>query len=396
MSSVSTVVMMQKLVAVTRPASVRVGGGNMEKSVVRRRTGLPHFAVVVHNMERRRISAASPDIQQQTEQLREEIVARTAAMENLEQQLLHVEALRAEELQTAIARFEELEEALDLAEKSISASERRTQELKGELSAKEGQIKKLEQEVRGLQQLADSANNKEDAVISDLKKQLVEAQGEAKKSRELAKIAEEKEAKAREAARKELEASEKLIEMAKAAAAILEEKMYVTSESEDETDSMNSTVSETDLEVLLAELDLLRGELEAELQTSETALERARVAEAALEQLKKFSTSTSLKNEEIQELRRLTKQVADEKAKAVASTAEVSKLRILLQTLEAELAEVRKQRLTEVDKMSARKDVQKYISDLEARNQELAGEAAAREAAIAEGRKFLISKIEEC
>jgi len=368
----------------------------MEKSVVRRRTGLPHFAVVVHNMERRRISAASPDIQQQTEQLREEIVARTAAMENLEQQLLHVEALRAEELQTAIARFEELEEALDLAEKSISASERRTQELKGELSAKEGQIKKLEQEVRGLQQLADSANNKEDAVISDLKKQLVEAQGEAKKSRELAKIAEEKEAKAREAARKELEASEKLIEMAKAAAAILEEKMYVTSESEDETDSMNSTVSETDLEVLLAELDLLRGELEAELQTSETALERARVAEAALEQLKKFSTSTSLKNEEIQELRRLTKQVADEKAKAVASTAEVSKLRILLQTLEAELAEVRKQRLTEVDKMSARKDVQKYISDLEARNQELAGEAAAREAAIAEGRKFLISKIEEC
>lgn len=391
MSTVSMAMMMQNL-AVTRLASTR---GSVDKNRVLRRTGLARFAAV-QNMERGRISAASPDIQQQTEQLREEIVARTAAMENLEQQLLHVEALRAEELQTAIARFEELEEALDLAEKSISASEKRTQELKRELSAKEGQIKMLEQEVGRLQQLVQSANNKEDEVIRDLKKQLIEAQGEAEKNREIARIAEEKEAKAREAARKELEASEKLIEMAKAAAAVLEDKMNISSESEDETDSINSTVSETDLEVLLAELDLLKGELEAELQTSETALERARVAEAALEQLKTFSTSTSLNNEEIQELKRLAKQVADEKAKATASTAEVSKLKILLQTLEAELAEVRQQRLTEVAKMSSRKDVQKYISDLEARNQELAGEAAAREAAIAEGRKFLISKIDEC
>lgn len=391
MSTVSMAMMMQNL-AVTRLASTR---GSVDKNRVLRRTGLARFAAV-QNMERGRISAASPDIQQQTEQLREEIVARTAAMENLEQQLLHVEALRAEELQTAIARFEELEEALDLAEKSISASEKRTQELKRELSAKEGQIKMLEQEVGRLQQLVQSANNKEDEVIRDLKKQLIEAQGEAEKNREIARIAEEKEAKAREAARKELEASEKLIEMAKAAAAVLEDKMNISSESEDETDSINSTVSETDLEVLLAELDLLKGELEAELQTSETALERARVAEAALEQLKTFSTSTSLNNEEIQELKRLAKQVADEKAKATASTAEVSKLKILLQTLEAELAEVRQQRLTEVAKMSSRKDVQNYISDLEARNQELAGEAAAREAAIAEGRKFLISKIDEC
>lgn len=391
MSTVSMAMMMQNL-AVTRLASTR---GSVDKNRVLRRTGLARFAAV-QNMERGRISAASPDIQQQTEQLREEIVARTAAMENLEQQLLHVEALRAEELQTAIARFEELEEALDLAEKSISASEKRTQELKRELSAKEGQIKMLEQEVGRLQQLVQSANNKEDEVIRDLKKQLIEAQGEAEKNREIARIAEEKEAKAREAARKELEASEKLIEMAKAAAAVLEDKMNISSESEDETDSINSTVSETDLEVLLAELDLLKGELEAELQTSETALERARVAEAALEQLKTFSTSTSLNNEEIQELKRLAKQVADEKAKATASTAEVSKLKILLQTLEAELAEVRQQRLTEVAKMSSRKDVQNYISDLEARNQELAGEAAAREAAITEGRKFLISKIDEC
>ena len=389
MSTVSMVVMQN--LAVTRPGFKR---GN-DKIGVMRRTGLVGF-ISIQNMERRRISAASPDIQQQTEQLREEIVARTAAMENLEQQLLHVEALRAEELQTAIARFEELEEALDLAEKSISASEKRAQELKSDLSAKEGQIKKLEQEVGKLRQLAQSANNKEDEVIRDLRKQLMEARGEAEKNREIARIAEEKEAKAREAARKELEASQKLIEMAKAAAAVLEEKMDISFESEDETDSINSAVSETDLEVLLAELDLLRGELEAELQTSETALERARVAEAALEQLKKFSTSTSLNNEEIQELKRLTKQVADEKAKATASTAEVSKLKILLQTLEAELAEVRQQRLTEVGKMSSRKDVQKYISDLEARNQELAGEAAAREAAIAEGRKFLISKIDEC
>lgn len=395
MSIVSMVMTMQKPLALRRPAWVRVAGGKLDKNIVMRRTGLDSFDAI-HNMERRRISAASPDIQQQTEQLREEIVARTAAMENLEQQLLHVEALRAEELQTAIARFEELEEALDLAEKSISVSEKKTQELKDELSSKEGQIKKLEQEVRRLQQLAERESNTEDKLISDLRKQLVEAQGEAEKNREIAKIAEEKEAKAREAARKELEASEKMIEMAKAAAAILEEKMYTNSESEDESDSMNSSVSEMDLEVLLAELDLLRGELEAELQTSETALERARVAEAALEQLRKFSTSTPLKSEEIQELKRLTKQVADEKAKAVASTAEVSKLKILLQTLEAELAEVRQQRLAEIGKMTARKDLQTYISDLEARNQELAGEAAAREAAIAEGRKFLISKIEEC
>ena len=61
--------------------------------------------------------------------LQSEIDTRTAAMANLQAQLEAVENLRAEELKSAIARFEELENTLTLAEHSMDLEGKRVESL---------------------------------------------------------------------------------------------------------------------------------------------------------------------------------------------------------------------------------------------------------------------------
>ena len=333
--------------------------------------------------------------------LEKELALRTAAMENLQQQLYHVESLRAEELRTAIARFEELEEALKLAEKSISAEEKRVQQLESEVEMKDKEIKDAVSRIMKLEDEIERVEKSDSVQVEELKRSLEAARKEVEESQI-------RESALRDAAARELEASQRLYEMARSAATLVEEQLAAKLERDDAGGvgmtgpSLNGATT-VDLEVLLSELDLLRGELEAELQASETAMERAAAAEHELAELKASIEGNDVLSEERGEVQsmilELQQEVETYRSKCMASAAECAELKIALANLEGQLEELRVQQVgsqtTSTSKDSRqqkqREDILKYVHELEQRNQFLSGELKAIERAMAESRSFLKS-----
>ncbi|WPT12694.1 DNA-directed RNA polymerase III subunit RPC10 [Picochlorum sp. SENEW3] len=298
-------------------------------------------------------------------QLREEVAARTAAMANLEKQLLHVENLRAEELRTAISRFEELEEALLMAEKSILKEEESVALLTKQLEAKDKEIseglKKLEVAMKQMHAF--------------------------KKEAEDAKAREEE---VRDAAKAELEASQNLV--AKAYALLTEwkedQKVIVTTD-KDNSNSNGSVLKEDELETVLAELDLLRGELEAELETNEDAIARAEAAEAELEEIRKGALKPS-KALDPAEMEQIAKKLAASQQELTASKTEEARLRILVEKLEAEKAEMEQQKLS-LESVNNKVSMSKYTKELEERNRELVGDLSKSKTALEQAKNLLVS-----
>lgn len=300
-------------------------------------------------------------------QLREEVAARTAAMANLEKQLLHVENLRAEELRTAISRFEELEEALLLAEKSILREEEIVAQLTKQVEAKDKEISE------GLKKL--------EVVMKQMHAFKTEAED-----------AKAREEEVREAAKAELEASQNLV--AKAYTLLTEwkedQKAIVTAYTDDSNNSNNGSVlKEDELETVLSELDLLRGELEAELETNENAIARAEAAEAELEEIRKGALKPS-KALNPAEMQQTTKKLAAAQQELTASKSEEARLRILVEKLEAEKAEMEQQKLS-FESVNNKVSMSKYTKELEERNRELAGDLSKSKTALEQAKNLLVS-----
>jgi chromosome segregation ATPase len=279
----------------------------------------------------------------QVQHLREEVAARTAAMENLQQQLLHVENLRAEELRTAISRFEELEEALVLAEKSILAEEAKAKEM--EHMYVESQ-KKLEVAM----------------------KQMLQSKKEAEEAKT-------KEQEIRSAARKELEASQKLVEMAN--------DMLST-----HLQTPNMEPNSELMEAVMGELDLLRGELEAELLSNESAIARAEAAEAQLELIKKGSVTADIKSLDPEQMKILMERVGTLEQELTTAKKEQARMTIELEEARSQLEEAKLQS-KEAASVINKSTMQKYIKDLEERNQKLAAEATGRSKAVQQSSALL-------
>ena len=300
-------------------------------------------------------------------QLREEVAARTAAMANLEKQLLHVENLRAEELRTAISRFEELEEALLLAEKSILREEEIVAQLTKQVEAKDKEISE------GLKKL--------EVVMKQMHAFKTEAED-----------AKAREEEVREAAKAELEASQNLV--AKAYTLLTEwkedQKAIVTAYTDDSNNSNNGSVlKEDELETVLSELDLLRGELEAELETNENAIARAEAAEAELEEIRKGALKPS-KALNPAEMQQTTKKLAAAQQELTASKSEEARLRILVEKLETEKAEMEQQKLS-FESVNNKVSMSKYTKELEERNRELAGDLSKSKTALEQAKNLLVS-----
>lgn len=300
-------------------------------------------------------------------QLREEVAARTAAMANLEKQLLHVENLRAEELRTAISRFEELEEALLLAEKSILREEEIVAQLTKQVEAKDKEISE------GMKKL--------EVVMKQMHAFKTEAED-----------AKAREEEVREAAKAELEASQNLV--AKAYTLLTEwkedQKAIVTAYTDDSNNSNNGSVlKEDELETVLSELDLLRGELEAELETNENAIARAEAAEAELEEIRKGALKPS-KALNPAEMQQTTKKLAAAQQELTASKSEEARLRILVEKLEAEKAEMEQQKLS-FESVNNKVSMSKYTKELEERNRELAGDLSKSKTALEQAKNLLVS-----
>lgn len=267
----------------------------------------------------------------------EEIAARTAAMENLQQQLIRVENLRAEELKTAISRFEELEEALLMAEKSILAEEGRVHELERLLEQKDKELESLRKQ------------EKNDHIVQELERKLEIAMKQMHESNVLAEKAAAREEEIKSAAKKELEASQKLVEMAN------EMLSQLSIPSEDTREE------QVEVEAVLAELDLLRKELETEL-----SVPRAEIV-------------PMLDPAQMDILRGQLNQAHMDLS---ASRSEEARLAIMLEKVQAELEEAKRQA---VDKSSQKN----YVKDLEERNRELVGEAKANNKALEESKRLL-------
>lgn len=283
----------------------------------------------------------------------EEIAARTAAMENLQQQLIRVENLRAEELKTAISRFEELEEALLMAEKSILAEESRVTELERQLKEKDKELELLRRRDNEQQK---QPNN--DGIVQELEKKLDIAMKQIHESNVLAQQAAAREEEIRTAAKKELDASQKLVEMANE----MLSQLSIPSDSEDSADEQQ------EVEAVLAELDLLRKELETELSG---VSEKSIVPMLDPAQLKIVHEQLHQAHQELSE-----------------SRSEEARLHIRLETVQAELEEVKRQAQGSsavIDKSSQRK----YVKDLEERNRELASEMQKSSKAMEESKRLL-------
>lgn len=283
----------------------------------------------------------------------EEIAARTAAMENLQQQLLRVENLRAEELKTAISRFEELEEALLMAEKSILAEEGRVRELEKQLAQKDKELESL--------LLKEKQNEKQnnDAVVQELEKKLEIAMKQMHESNVLAQQAVVREEEIRSAAKKELEASQKLVEMANE----MLSQLSIPSDSED-----SESGEQEEVEAVLAELDLLRRELETELSVS--------------------SDKNSIPMLDPAQMDVLRGQLNQAHRDLSASRSEEARLHIMLEKVQAELEEVKRQAessSTVIDKSSQKN----YVKNLEERNRELAGQMQTSSKAMEESKRLL-------
>lgn len=337
----------------------------MMRSALSLQKGCGVFRVRTSNKKQHVCRSSQTETAGDVAQLREEVAARTAAMANLEKQLLHVENLRAEELRTAISRFEELEEALLMAEKSILKEEESLAQLTKQLEAKDKEVseglKKLEVAMKQMHAF--------------------------KKEAEDAKAREEE---VRDAAKAELEASQNLV--AKAYALLTEwkeeQKVIVTTD-KDNSSSNGSVLKEDELETVLAELDLLRGELEAELETNEDAIARAEAAEAELEEIRKGALKPS-KALDPAEMEQIAKKLAASQQELTASKTEEARLRILVEKLEAEKAEMEQQKLS-LESVNNKVSMSKYTKELEERNRELVGDLSKSKTALEQAKNLLVS-----
>lgn len=318
--------------------------------------------------------------------LKEEVLARTAAMENLQEQLFHVEALRQEELKTAIAKFEQLEESLDFAEKTLTGQEEEIKKLEKVVKERDSEIIELatEQDVLNKQLVSsqqyiselerklkdlESRDNKEKSVTKD---KLAEIEAALKESKE-------REVNLREACAQELQASNKVLDMAKSVALAVENSIREIGTS--------SGVSSEEVEVLLTELDMLKGELEAELQVNESTLSRALTAENELAQILELEKKPGCE----EDIKKLGKDLALAEKKAMDLASEMAQLRIQNTSLLGEIAELQQQKdaLEKFSEKTVRSDVQRYVRELEARNKEMASALSEKKAALQESRSFL-------
>lgn len=282
----------------------------------------------------------------------DEIAARTAAMENLQQQLMRVENLRAEELKTAISRFEELEEALLMAEKSILAEEGRVTELERQLEQKDKELETLRKQYK------DAPKQDNNRIVQELERKLEIAMKQMHESNMLAEKATAREEEIRIAAKQELEASQRLVEMAND----MLSQLSVTSYTEDPREEQE------EVEAVLAELDLLRKELETELSVPGT--------EAVVPMLDPSQMDT------------LRIQLNQAQRDLSASRSEEARLAIMLEKVQAELEEVKRQAegsSVVIDKSSQRS----YVKDLEKRNRELVGQVKTNNKAMEESKRLL-------
>jgi DNA repair exonuclease SbcCD ATPase subunit len=281
----------------------------------------------------------------------EEIAARTAAMENLQQQLIRVENLRADELKTAISRFEELEEALLMAEKSILAEEGRVNALEMQLEQKDKELEALRK------QYNDIPKQNNDHIVQELERKLEIAMKQIHESNLLAEKATAREEEIRSAAKKELEASQKLVEMANE----MLSQLSMPSDTEDPREEQE------EVEAVLAELDLLRKELETELSVPGVKV-------VPMLDPSQMDTLRSQLNQAHKDLS--------------ASRSEEARLAIMLEKVQAELEEAKRQAEGSsgvIDKSSQRN----YVKDLEERNRELVGQVKTNNKAMEESKRLL-------
>jgi len=345
------------------------------------------------------------------ERLRAELDARAAAMANLQAQLEHVELLREEELKTASGRFEELESALSMAERSIEGEAERAGSLEAQVEALTADLNRAKEELARAQQAQRDAVEAAQAAQGQLREAQAVAEGARKEAAEANSRAED----LRRMASDEAAAAAELLQKAEEAAEAIGQFLAVTEE--DAASELNDErqipahsegsgvaaqpgmsaggLSEADAEILLDELDLLRGELEAELMASEAALARAEGAEAEAEALRKQLAHLASAGDDGAAAmggfsQTLVQELAAARAAAAASAAEVESLRVTAAALESELATVK----------SAKNGVAGAgeggrVAALEAANAELRAEAMRREAALAEGRAFLEAVLQQ-
>lgn len=334
-------------------------------------------------------------------QLRAEVDARTAAMANLQAQLEQVEALRAEELKSAVARFAELENALSLAENSINTAntdkenEAKIAEMKKQIETFEGKISNLQSELEAAIRASDS-----------LREQLQAAQHAEKLAVDAAHVAQQHVAAAKNLVAEEAAQSAALVEKAEALAISIAERLN-TNTSSNAPSTASGALSETDAEALLDEMDLLRGELEAELQATEEEADRADAAEneaAALRQ--QLAALASAGDDGATTMggfsQSLVQELAAARNAAASAAAEAEALRVTLEGLETQLETAQKARAASPSSRGPTlgfnvggNGASAALSEALERIRELESEALNREAALAEGRTFLATVLEQ-
>jgi chromosome segregation ATPase len=335
---------------------------------------------------------ASSEIERQealtVDQLREEVKARTAAMSNLELQLQRLETLRNEELTAAMDRFKDLERALAEAEASLDTEAARVADL-------EARIMELEADLENAAASADV-----------LREKLYGAQSAEKEAREVAHKAEQDAEAARSLAASELVACEAMVKKAEELSTAVERRLKEVEmaidirededslgaqleggdhdthggEEEDSIPEAKIRLSEEDAEALLDELDMLRGELAAEMQESEAAA-------IQVEQLKEQLAALAVLGEDgASVLNGVGKTMASElsaaRASAARALAEAEGLRAQIATLEEQLEAARAR---EQGKAGGKGELALAL----ARIRELEETVAQRESTVAEGRSFL-------
>ena len=315
-------------------------------------------------------------------QLRAEIEARVAAMANLQAQLEQVEKLRTEELKASMSRFNELEGALAEAERSVDVETSR--------------VAALEARIAGLENDLEAASN---ATLA-LQGALHAAQRAEREARDAALKAQQEAEAVHTAASAELEACEDLIRQAEALAAAVEERLLAPASTPQFTDASNygaAGLSEADAEALLDELELLRGELAAELEESEAAAVRLEAAEADAAVLREQLAALATAGEDGAAAmggfgQTVVGEMAAAKAAAAAARAEADGLRARMVVLEEQLEAAWEKRLKP---SGARLGMGGSLEAALVRVRELEAEAATREAALAEGRSYLATLLEQ-
>jgi len=315
-------------------------------------------------------------------ELRKELEARAAAMVNLESQLEQVELLREEELKAASSRFAELESALGVAERSMEAESELVSELESKVSSMSKDLKAAAGEISALEDLLEAAQRAERNALQQAGEEVSEAES------------------LRRAAAKESAAAAALLEKAETATAALGLHLAAGGSSKYQTmvngEGSGPVLSEADAEALLDELDLLRGELEAELQTSEAAIARAENAEAESEALRKqLGQLASVGDDGVAAMggfsQTLVQELATARAETAAAVAATHALEAMVDSLKNELEALRGEQAT----LGGKGPDSAKIAALEAANAELRDEARRREAALIEGRAFLAAILQQ-